>query len=103
MVFRPATPRDLPEIRTLLASSSDAPYDAAAVAEEKCFGQGIDGAPHTIVTSDLSAVAVLCGRFLRLICVRRDMRRQGIGSALLEELRPKVIAAEPGNYFLPGV
>ena len=102
-MIRDATKADLPAIRELLASSNDSPYDASAVAEEKCFGDGVWGAPRTLVTSDLSGVAVLSGRFLRLLCVRRDRRREGIGTALLRELRPEVIGAEPGNYFTPGI
>ncbi|HVS30400.1 MAG TPA: GNAT family N-acetyltransferase [Thermoanaerobaculia bacterium] len=100
-MIRAATLEDLPLIRQIL-SSSDAPYDAAAVAEEKCFGRGIDGEPETLLAED-KAVAVRCGGYLRLLCVAREHRRQGIGSELLRRLAPRVIAAEPGNYFTPGV
>ena len=46
--------------------------------------------------------AVTCGKWLRILAVDRDARRQGIGTALLRE-RDAVIFAEPGNYFTPGV
>lgn len=47
--------------------------------------------------------AVRCGKWLRILAVDRTYRRQGIGTALLEDAKAAVIAAEPGNYFTPGV
>jgi GNAT superfamily N-acetyltransferase len=105
-VIRPATLADLPAIRDLLSSANDSPYDASAVAEEKCFGAGYSGHATPLVAMDggrLAGVAVGCGRYLRLICVERDSRRRGIGTALLRALKPEVIASEAGNYFTPGL
>ena len=105
-MIRTASPQDLPELRALLARANDAPYDLAAVAEEKCFGHGVAGAPLVRVFGDMQGVAVTCGRYLRILAVDRDARRRGIGSALLadaEERGAGVIAAEAGNYFTPGV
>ncbi|HEX7808029.1 MAG TPA: GNAT family N-acetyltransferase, partial [Thermoanaerobaculia bacterium] len=74
--------------------------------EEKCFGHGVAGAPSVRVYGEMQGAIVTCGRFVRLLIVDRDARRQGIGSALLADAESRgthVIAAEPGNYFTPGV
>lgn len=105
-MIRDASPADLPALRALFARANDAPYDLAAVAEEKCFGHGIAGAPTVRVYGDMQGVSVTCGKWLRVLIVERDARRRGIGSALLADAETRgvsVIAAEPGNYFIPGV
>jgi len=105
-MIRNATRDELPALRELLLSANDAPYDIGTVAEEKCFGAGVSGAPIVRVFGNYEGVAVRRGKYLRLIAVRRDKRRQGIGSALLadaEDCGATTIAAEPGNYFTPGV
>jgi len=105
MTLRAGTPGDLPALRELFARANDAPYDLAAVAEEKCFGDGIAGKPITTVVEEdgrLRAAAVRCGKWLRLLVVDRDSRRQGLGSRLIDDAI-SVVAAEPGNYFTPGV
>lgn len=102
-MIRTATRDELPAIRDLLIRANDAPYDIGVVAEEKCFGDGLSGATRVRVFGDYEGVAVTCGRYLRIIAVDRDSRGRGIGSALLEDSRASVIAAEPGNYFTPGV
>jgi GNAT superfamily N-acetyltransferase/N-acetylglutamate synthase-like GNAT family acetyltransferase len=103
-MIRTATRDDLPALRRLFAESNDAPYDLAAVAEEKCFGDGIAGSPVTRIIEDdgkVIAAAVQCGKWLRILIVDRDHRRRGLGSQLIGDAT--VIAAEPGNYFTPGV
>ena len=102
-MIRTATRDELPAIRELLIRANDAPYDIGVVAEEKCFGKGLSGETRVRVFGDMRGVAVTCGRYLRIIAVDRQYRRRGIGSALLEDSRASVIAAEPGNYFTPGV
>jgi GNAT superfamily N-acetyltransferase len=105
-VIRTATDHDLPALRALFARANDAPYDLAPVAEEKCFGGGIAGAPTTRVFEHdgaLQGAAVTSGKWLRILAVDRDARRRGIGSALLADANATVIFAEPGNYFTPGV
>ena len=47
--------------------------------------------------------AVTCGKWLRVLAVDPAFRRQGIGGELLRDANAKIIAAEPGNYFTPGV
>ncbi len=94
----------LSRLRDLALRASDAPYDLAAVIEEKCFGHGYSGEPVARVVEEAGTVrglSVTCGEYLRLIVVDRGYRRRGIGSALLGNVR--VIGAEPGNYFTPGV
>lgn len=103
-MIRIANPEDLPALRALFARANDAPYDLAAVAEEKCFGHGIAGAPTTRLferNGQLLGAAVSCGKWLRILAVDRDARREGIGTALLRD--ETVVFAEPGNYFTPGV
>jgi len=105
-VIRKTTRADLPHIADLFARSNDAPYDLAAVAEEKCFGAGVSGDPEVCVFGDFAGVSVTCGKSLRILAVDRNQRRRGIGSALLadaESRGARVVAAEAGNYFTPGV
>jgi GNAT superfamily N-acetyltransferase len=50
-------------------------------------------------------VAVVCGQALRVLAVDRDFRRRAIGSTLLRDAGPatRVVFAEAGNYFTPGI
>jgi GNAT superfamily N-acetyltransferase len=103
-VIRTASPDDLPALRALFATVTDLPYDLAAVAEEKCFGRGIAGEPVCRVFGEMQGVAVTCGRWVRLLVVAPAARRRGIGTILLADAdEAEVIAAEPGNYFTPGL
>jgi len=105
-VIRAAAASELPAIRELLARANDAPYELAKVAEEKCFGAGFEGEPQVRIHGDYDGISVTCGKYLRILAVDRRRRRRGIGSALLEEAESRgaqVVAAEPGNYFTPGV
>ena len=105
-MIREATEADLDSIRRLLSRANDSEEDLLTVAEEKCFGNGYEGEPRTRIFGDFEGLAVTCGKYLRLIAVDRERRRRGIGTALLrdaEALGAHVIAAEPGNYFTPGV
>ena len=102
-MIRTATRDDLPALRALFARANDAPYALDAVAEEKCFGEGIAGPPTVRIFGDFLGASVTCGKWLRILLVDRDARRQGIGSALLSDANAQVIFAEPGNYFTPGV
>ena len=105
-VIRRASRDDLPRIRDLLARANDAPYDLAAVAEEKCFERGFEGDAIVSIDGDFEGIAVTCGKHLRLIAVDRERRRRGVGRALLRDAESRgafVVAAEPGNYFTPGI
>jgi GNAT superfamily N-acetyltransferase len=102
VLLREATLHDLPLIRDIFARGNDVPYDLARVAEEKCFGAGVAGAPRVRIAEE-HGVAVTCGRTLRVIAVDREHRGRGIGSALLEDSSATVIGAEAGNYFVAGV
>ena len=107
-MIRTATAADLEEIRALLAAANNTPYDISRVAAEKCYGPGYAG-PATARIYELdgriAGVSVVSHCFLRILAVRRDMRRHGIGAALLLDAgkQAKVVSAEPGNYFTPGV
>jgi predicted N-acetyltransferase YhbS len=120
-MIRDASRADLPLIRDLFARANDMPYDLAAVAEEKCFGDGFTGSPRVrlFVAPPRSVakrqedaaegggatcgVAVTCGGALRILAVDRARRKRGIGSALLADSGANIIGAEAGNYFVPGV
>jgi GNAT superfamily N-acetyltransferase len=105
-VLRTASPADLPALRALFGRANDAPYDLGVVAEEKCFGAGVSGAPTVRVfetDGQLLGTAVTCGKYLRVLAVDREARRRGIGSALLADSNATIVAAEGGNYFTPGV
>lgn len=106
-MIRTTTRHDRDAIATLLRDASDAPYDIERVVDEKVFGPGVSGPPivHVDETDGaLHGVVVASGRYLRLIAVDRRMRRRGIGRALLSHLaNTDIVAAEPGNYFTPGI
>lgn len=105
----------LARLTDLATRANDLPYRLETVIEEKCFGIGADGAPHAFGATaggDLVGVAVVAGRYLRLLAVDRSHRRRGVGARLLDEaLRlvqthgeaRLVVGAEPGNYFAPGL
>lgn len=105
-------PESLAELTDLLAEANDAPYPLQTLVEEKCFGIGIDGAPHVTGFRDaegLRGVVVQSGRYVRLLAVAPDARRSGIGTALLRHAEANVtsnrviVGGEPGNYFVPGI
>jgi len=100
--IRDATPDDLPLIREIFARGNDVPYDLALVAEEKCFGAGVEGTPRVRIAEE-HGIAVTCGKTLRVIAVDREHRGRGLGSALLEDSGASVIGAEAGNYFIAGL
>ncbi len=105
-MIRDVSKEDLSRIRELLARANDVPYDLVRIAEEKCFGDGYEGKPRARVFGDFEGIAVTCGKYLRVLAVDRDRRRRGIGSALLRDAESRgarIIAAEPGNYFTPGI
>jgi GNAT superfamily N-acetyltransferase len=101
---RVPTRADLPAIAALLTRANATPYDIARVAEEKVFGRGYAGEPQPRVcleNGDIVGIAVTCGEALRLLAVDPAHRRRGIATQLLGNER--IVAAEPGNYFTPGV
>ena len=101
-----ATPADLPRLRELFAEANDTLYDLVKVAEEKCFGLGVSGAPVVTVFGDFLGASVTCGKYLRLLAVHRDHRRHGIATQLIRDAYARgarVVGAEGGNYFTPGV
>jgi len=105
-VIRDVSPSELTPLRELLRRSNDAPYDLDRVAEEKCFGVGFEGHPAVRVFGDFEGIAVTCGKHLRILAVDRTRRGRGVGTALLRDAESRgafIVAAEPGNYFTPGV
>ena len=100
------SPPDTPAIRELLARANDTAYDLVKVAREKCFGAGFEGQPAARVFGDFEGISVTCGKYVRILAVDRSRRGRGVGTALLRDAESRgasVIAAEPGNYFTPGV
>lgn len=105
-VIRNAAPADLPRLIELLKAANNTPYDLSRVAEEKCFGAGVEGDPEVRIHGEFEGVSVRCGEALRLLAVAPSRRRNGVGTALLEDARARgarLIGAEAGNYFTPGV
>jgi GNAT superfamily N-acetyltransferase len=114
-VIAPLTAADLDEARGLLADACA--FDTAArVADEKLFGAA--PAPHATLAlgaranGRLVGVAVVSGRWLRLLAVAPDARRRGVGSALLDAAVATArgwgatrlrAGGQPGNYLAPGV
>lgn len=101
-----ATPADLPRLQELFANANDTPYDLVKVAEEKCFGLGVSGEPVVTVFGDFLGASVTCGRYLRILAVHRAHRRGGIATQLVRDAfarGARVVGAEGGNYFTPGV
>jgi GNAT superfamily N-acetyltransferase len=101
-----ATRADLPRIAELFTRANDAPYDFGIVAAEKCFGTGVSGDTEVRVWGEFAGVSVTCGKSLRILAVDRTLREHGIGSALLRDAESRgarIVAAEAGNYFTPGV
>jgi GNAT superfamily N-acetyltransferase len=106
-------PGRLDEARTVLAAACA--FDpAAAVAEEKLFGQSATPTAALGVADGerLVGVAVSSGRWLRLLAVHPDARRRGCGSALLDEAAARARRSgaarlrtgdQPGNYLAPGI
>jgi mycothiol synthase len=106
----------LDDARAVLAAAC-AFDDAAAVAEEKLFGEGAYGSPSAWLardagTHDAIGVAAASARCVRVIAVVPAARGRGVGSALLaraeDEMRavlPTVVRAlaEPANYLAPGI
>lgn len=108
-MIRTASLQDLEALRALFARANDAPYDLAKVAGEKCFGPGVSGEPVVRVEKHESraiGAVVTCGKWIRLLVVERERRREGLGTALLLDAESRGvtgIAAEAGNYFTPGI
>lgn len=114
MAVRDADRSELPAIAELLALANDSPYDLSRVAEEKCFRGGPWGPPRTLLAGEPArpdGILTFSARGVRLLAVRREARRRGIGSSLLAAAERRLllrqarveIFAEPGNYFIPGV
>lgn len=108
-MIRAASRDDLPRIREILTRSNHAPYDIDTVSVEKCFGAGYAGPakPRLFVEDDqIRGLGVTCGKYLRVLAVDPAYRNRGIGIQLMRDAEKSgvtIIAAEPGNYFTPGV
>src|SRR5688572_21503231 len=103
----------LDEARALLTESCR--FDAAAaVAEEKLFGatpppfRSATLAVRAAGGQRLAGLAVVSGRWLRLVAVHPDERKRGVGSALVDEATARARAwgatrlrsgDQPGNYL----
>ena len=110
----PAGPADFEQVRSLIRGANNAPYPFDPVAREKLLGDGYKGLPDVTVAVEgdlLVGTSVTAGPFLRLLAVLPVWRRRGIGSILLRDAESKIrkssdkaiVAAEPGNYFTPGI
>jgi GNAT superfamily N-acetyltransferase len=113
--LRPVELGELLAARDLLARACE--YDrAAAVAEEKLFGEAA-GLPWrqtlgAFRDQQLLGLSVVSGRWLRLLAVDPSARGAGVGSALLAAAERSAADAgethlraldQPGNYLAPGI
>jgi GNAT superfamily N-acetyltransferase len=100
----------------LLVRASAFDPGVARVAAEKLFGAsplGLEAATIGVFHgAALVGVAVLAGRFLRILAVDPAARGQGVGSALLADAESRArrggatklrAGGQPGNYLSPGV
>jgi GNAT superfamily N-acetyltransferase len=102
-------------LERILREADGSPYDLMKVAAEKCQGAGYAGPASLLLAGsadDPDGLAVYCGNTIRLLLVRRESRRRGIGTMLLDEARNRMrreghrrmrLGAEAGNYLTPGV
>lgn len=105
----------LETLEPVLRDADGSPYDLMKVAAEKCYGDGYAGPASLLVAGSPAkpdGFAVYCGNTIRLLSVRKDARRRGIATALVEEARNRMrrdghrrmrLGAEAGNYLTPGV
>jgi GNAT superfamily N-acetyltransferase len=105
----------LDEARALLTEACR--FDAAGVvAEEKLFGAApppfLSAALGVRLGDRLAGVAVVSGRWLRLVAVHPDERGRGVGTALIDAAAARARAwgatrlrsgDQPGNYLAPGI
>jgi GNAT superfamily N-acetyltransferase len=107
--------------RSLLPAAAAVLADACAhdrageVADEKLFGPGPTGRSQPLGAWEgdaLVGVAAIAADRVRVLAVRRDVRGDGIGSALLEACCAAARATgqtrlrtldQPGNYLAPGI
>lgn len=121
LVLRPLGLSDLAPATALLAAAL--PWDKVdVVAAEKLFGGNGRRSGQTlgVFSQSLELLGILghAGRFIKLLAVRPDAQRRGIGTALLATVRqllaeqtadprtgpPRLrIGDHPGNYLAPGV
>jgi mycothiol synthase len=108
-------PGRLAEARALLARACAFDHHVALVADEKLVGPAPEPSRALAVMTPsgrLAGVAVVSGKWLRLLAVDPGERRRGVGGALLAEAMTVARAAgathlrtgdQPGNYLAPGV
>jgi GNAT superfamily N-acetyltransferase len=113
--IRPLSPADLADAQSVLMASCRHDH-AGLVAEEKLFGNA-SGNPWrqtlgAFENQTLCGVAVVSGRWLRLLAVLPSRRKKGIGTALLEAVENAARTEgvnklrtldQPGNYLAPGI
>lgn len=119
LLLRPLTVADLEPAAALLTAAL--PWDqVAVVAAEKLFGGNGRRSGRSLGifsrAEELLGVLAYAGRFIKLLAVRPDAQRRGIGTALLLAARAALAEAaagaspprlrigdHPGNYLSPGV
>ena len=117
LALRPLNLEELPQATALLAAAL--PLDGVqVVAAEKLFGGNGPRSGQALgafAAGELVGVVAYAGRFIKVLAVRGDAQRRGIGTALLAAVRAAQPAAaqgppprlrigdHAGNYLSPGV
>jgi GNAT superfamily N-acetyltransferase len=99
-------PESLSDATALLTRAL--PHDRIdVVAGEKLFGSNGLRSSHVLAAylgDELAGLMATAGRWIKLIAVDEKHRKQGIGSALLDQMKGmKRVMDHPGNYLSPGL
>lgn len=114
IVVTPLSWSDAPQAAEIMRRAYTFDYEMGAVAYEKLFGASPSGSGWALgawINGDLAGVASGAGQFIRILATDPPMQGRGIGNELLKKALEYClpnnthmrVAAEPGNYLVPGI